>query len=331
VAEISSMGADVIPTDAGVWSWRLALGVVALVLSVAYAPNVVDLTTTWQGDPNYSHGYLVIPIALFILWRRLSDAPWRPSRDAIATPWWSWLLLAAVLAVRAVAYERSYQWVETATLVPAIACLTWTFGGWSLLQRAWPAIVFLVFMLPLPNSINTLISLPLQRIATTGSCFLLQLSGFWVIQEGNILLLKTPFGMRPLDVALACNGLKMLMCLAATVTATILLIPLPTWKRITLLVSAVPIAMTSNMIRIVATGWCYYYLEGGRATEWAHDISGWLMMPLALVLIGLELGLLSWLVPDETGSDDEKVIIPLLTGKKAGNDPAQSQDLGDLA
>ena len=124
-------------------------------------------------------------------------------------------------------------------------------------------------------SVNDLVALPLQRIAATGSYFVLQLSGFWVIQQGNVLQLTTPFGTRPLDVALACSGLKMLMTLAATVTATIMLLPLPTWKRLVLLASAVPIALISNIGRIVTTGWCYYYIEGrsGQRT-WAHDISG---------------------------------------------------------
>src|SRR5581483_3460372 len=106
-------------------------------------------------------------------------------------------------------------------------------------------------------------------------------------------------GMRPLDVALACNGLRMLMTLATTVTATVLLIPMPIWKRIVLLLSAVPIAIVSNMVRIVATGWCYYYLKGESATAWAHDISGWMMVPLALILVVLELSLLSWLIPEK--------------------------------
>ena len=181
------------------------------------------------------------------------------------------------------------RWLETATLLPAIACLTWTFGSWPLLRRAWPAIIFLVFLSPLPPAVNDLIALPLQRIAATGSCFLLQLSGLWAIQEGNVINLTTPHGPMPLDVALACNGLRMLMTMAATITATIILIPLPTWKRITLLVSTVPIAMLSNMIRIVATGWCYYMITGPTAKEWAHDVSGWLMMPLALFLVWLEL------------------------------------------
>ena len=207
------------------------------------------------------------------------------------------------------------QWLENATILPAIACLTWTFGGWPLLRRVWPAIAYLVFMLPLPPTINNLIALPLQSIATSGSCFLLQLSGMWAIQEGNVINLKTPHGMVPLDVALACNGLRMLMTMVATVVAIIILVPLPTWKRIVLLVSVVPIALLSNILRIVATGWCYYLIHGPNAKEWAHDVSGWLMMPLALVLVGLELAILSWLVPDqdESGGDDGKLVLPMLT------------------
>jgi len=297
--------------------WRWVLVAVILALVWAYAPNFLSLFTTWDEDPNYSHGYLVIPIALFILWRRLSDTTWEPSRDAILAPWWGWIFLAGILAVRAVAYEGGWHWAETATIVPAITCLTWTLGGWPLLRRTWPAIVFLVFMLPLPQLVNEMLALPLQRIAATGSCFLLQLSRFWVIQQGNVLNLKTPHGMRQLDVALACNGLRMLMCMAATITATIILMPLPRWKRITLLVSAVPIALVSNIIRIVATGWCYYYIEGETGQHWAHDISGWMMMPLALVLVGLELQVLSWLVPERTEAEEEerKTFIPLITGK----------------
>jgi exosortase len=302
-----------------------ALAGATLVLGLAYGPNFLDLHSTWASDPNYSHGYLVIPIALFILWQRLSAAAPELAPGPIPAPWWGWASLTAVLVVRALAYDWNLRWTETATILPAIACLTWIFGGWPLLRRAWLAIAFLVFMLPLPPQINDLITLPLQHIAATGSCFLLQTSGLWSIQEGNTINVSTPHGMEPLDVAVACSGLRMLMTLAATVTATIILIPLPTWKRITLLVSAVPIALLTNMIRIVATGWCYHLVEGARAKQLAHDWSGYLMMPLALVLVGLELGILSWLVPaeDEADQEDRQPLLPLLTGPgKAGGEAA---------
>jgi exosortase len=314
--------------------WLGALVATILALGLAYAPNFYSLASIWLIDPNYSHGWLVIPIALVILWQRLTAPESQPSPRAISRPWLGWCVLAAILAVRAVAYERSLQWLETATILPAIACLVWSFGGWPLLRRVWPAIAFLVFMLPLPEAINTGIALPLQLIAASGSSFLLQLLGLWAVQEGNVINLRTAYeGMERLDVAAACNGLKMLMTLTATITATIILIPLPTWKRIVLLVCIVPIALISNMTRIVATGLCYYWIEGPSAKDWAHDVSGWLMMPMALVLVGLELGILSWLVPTETEKvsehDERKSMLSLLNEKgretvpkpKKGRDP----------
>ena len=94
------------------------------------------------------------------------------------------------------AYERDAQWSETATILPAIVALTsWSFGSWPLLRRIWPAIAFLVFMLPLPQLVNNLLALPLQSVAATSSRFLLQLSGVWVIQEGNVINLSTSHGV----------------------------------------------------------------------------------------------------------------------------------------
>jgi exosortase/archaeosortase family protein len=133
-----------------------------------------------------------------------------------------------------------------------------------------------------------------------------------------------------------------LMTMCATITATVILVPMPTWKRVTLLLSAVPIALASNMIRIVITGWCYYFFTGPAAKAWAHDVSGWIMMPLALALVGLELGVLSWLVPDEDLrveaaelTEGKKPISPLVInefrqGKGKGKGRSTNQDLEEV-
>lgn len=159
-----------------------------------------------------------------------------------------------VLASRAYFYERGNDWTETATLLPVVACLTLAAGGWPLLRTAWPAIAFLVFLLPLPTGINSILSQPLQRLATTGTIALLKLSGLWALAEGNVIVV----GSDTLEVAAACNGLSMLMCLAATVAAMTLLIQMGLWKRLVLLASIVPIALASNILRITATAWCYH-------------------------------------------------------------------------
>ena len=149
-------------------------------------------------------------------------------------------------------------------------------------------------------------------------------------------------GMERLDVALACNGLRMLMTMAATVIAAVIVLPLPNWKRIVLVLSIVPIALVSNMARIVATGWSYYLFEGTAARHSAHDWAGYMMMPLALALVGLELGVMSWLVPKET--EDDKLVSPLLhvskkdsgkpnvatTKKHPGKSKKKNQDLDEI-
>ena len=103
-------------------------------------------------------------------------------------------------------------------------------------------------------------------------------------------------GNEKLEVAAACNGLSMLMSLAATVVAAASLVPMSNWKRFLLLASIIPIALGSNVLRIAATAWCYYQFGAKIGSQYAHDWAGWLMMPMAMVLVGLELLLMSWLI-----------------------------------
>jgi exosortase/archaeosortase family protein len=115
------------------------------------------------------------------------------------------------------------------------------------------------------------------------------------MHEGNIIVV----GSEQLEVAAACNGLSMLISLAATVVAFILLTPMAPGRRLTLFLSIVPIGLACNVIRIATTAWCYDRYGSKVGGPWAHDIAGWLMMPLAIAMVMAELWLLSWLIADE--------------------------------
>ena len=119
------------------------------------------------------------------------------------------------------------------------------------------------------------------------------------------------------------------MTMAATITATIILIPMPTWKRIALLASTIPIALLSNMLRIVVTGWCYYIDHGTRAKGPGTRSFGFVHDAARALLVVLELQLLSWLVPESTAQDkdDQKPVIPLINAKASGKKPRQNADL----
>jgi exosortase len=238
---------------------------------------------------------------LVILWLR------RDSLDTskIAPSRLGWVLLVAVFGLRAILYELNEHWYEDATILLAAASLALAFGGWYLLRWCLPAIIFLGFMLPLPARINGQLAYPLQRLATLGSCDLLQMLGLPVAAEGNVINV----GGHKLEVARACNGLSMLLSFITLITAAAILIDRPLLDRIILLVSAIPIALVVNILRITITGLCYNFFGTDEilikftGVRLPHDWAGFLMPVLALLAVWLELRVLSWLMIVEEGPE----------------------------
>jgi exosortase len=253
----------------------------------AYWSSFRGLVYIWNSDPNYSYGFFVIPIAAAIFWTRRGMLD--PAK--LAPKWWGLLPLVALLALRFPLFEVNQQYVETATIPLVVAGLVLALGGWHLLRVALPSVIFLGFMLPLPPSINQLLARPLQTVATLGSLGLMQAVGLPVMAEGNVIYI----GGTPLEVARACNGLSMLLSFVTLIAAAVILVKRPAYERVILILSAIPIALASNIIRITATAMCYYWLGDKVGEKIAHDLAGWAMMPIALLLLWLELRVLSWL------------------------------------
>jgi exosortase len=280
----------------------VAFGLVVLALGWAYAPTFVYLSSIWGTDPNYSYGYLVVPATLWILWLRrgLLD----PAR---VVPWrWGWLLLAGVFVLRSILFARNDRWLEDATVPLAVASLALAFGGWHLFRWSLPGIIFLCFMLPLPVRINMMLANPLQQLATVGSCNLLDMLGLPAVAEGNVINI----GGNKLEVARACNGLSMLLSFITLLTAVAILVERPLVDRILLLASAIPIALVVNILRISITGLCFYFkgtdellLPFGRRMP--HDWAGYLMPPMGLLMVWLELKVMSWLFIAEEEEEPE--------------------------
>jgi exosortase len=276
--------------------WRLnasellAVLLVTAALGGSYASSFGWLVQQWSHDPNHSYGYFVIPTALVIFWDRrcLLD------RGRLAPHWWGVLALVALLVLRLWLYEWNEQFIETASIPLVLAAIALILGGWHLVEVAWPAIVFLFLMLPLPPRLNWFLANPLQRLATIGGINLLQVLGMPVLAEGNVIIV----GGDSLEVARACNGLSMLLSFATLTTAIALLVRRPLWERLVLLASAIPIALVSNILRITVTALCYHRFGCEAGERFAHDAAGWAMMPLALGLVYLELRVLSWLFVD---------------------------------
>ena len=215
-------------------------------------------------------------------------------------------MLLSLLVSRIYLYDGGFQWSAAASLLPVLAALALTLGGLTFLRRSWPALAYLLFLLPLPTRLNGILAQPLQNLATSMSVTLLKMSGLWVLAEGNVIYV----GKQPIMVAEACNGLSMMMTLAATVAMAAFVLSMSAWKRVILGLSVAPIALVSNVLRITATAWCVHWFGAEIGGKRAHDAAGWLMMPLAFLLVLIELKMLSWLIVEEIVVNE-----PLLLGR----------------
>jgi exosortase len=242
----------------------------------------------WSTDPQYSHGFLVPMFAAVLLWMRggkLQGKALRPAR-------WGLLLVLGGLAVHLAGAYVYFDWLDMISLLPVLAGLCLCYGGGPVLRWAAPSIAFLVFMLPLPFRVEVSLSHPLQRLATLGSTYVLQTLGFGAVSEGNIIIMDDA----RIGVVEACNGLGMLVTFFALATAVALVLKRPLLDRVLVVLSAVPIALAANVIRITVTGILHAKVGGEVADLVFHDLAGWLMMPLALGMVWLELCFLSRLL-----------------------------------
>jgi exosortase len=265
----------------------LTAGSLALALLWSYWPTLNTMVERWWSDPQYSHGFLVPVFAAAVLWSRRAlweAACWQPS-------WWGLPVLGAALTMRVVAATANIEPLDALSLLPALAGVMLLAGGRSLLRWSWPAIAFLGFMLPLPFAIEAALAQHLRRVATTVSTYALQTIGCPAFSEGNVILIEE----NRLGVAEACSGLGMLLTFFALSTAFALVVQRPLADRLVLVASAIPVAVAANVARITATGLAYYAWGQHSAAAHAilHDMAGWLMMPLALLLLWGELRLMS--------------------------------------
>jgi exosortase len=270
------------------------LAVVALLtagLLFSYWPGLVHASSSWK-TAQYSHGWLVPLFAVAILfWWRQPITPVAMSARLAGLA-----LLAASFAARLVAARYRIITVDMYTFVPALAGVVLLGGGWSMFRWAWAPVAFLMFMYPLPDEATRYLLGPLQTLATIVSTFAIQTLGVDAIREGNQIVV----GERHLGVVDACSGLRMLTIFIALSVAIVMLGEMAWYEKVGIVISATPIALAVNAIRITLTG-LMYTIDPEVAEKIFHDWAGYFMMPLALGMLFLVQKLLTSLfVPEET-------------------------------
>lgn len=256
---------------------------------------MTNLAETWLRVADYSHGFLVLPLAGAFLWVRRDRFPGLAS----SAPWTALALLTVTLLIRHAGDVFFFTFLEGWSIVPWTAACVALVGGWPLLRWSWTAILFLAFMFPLPFSMETVLSAPLQQLATAISTAVLQFLGQPAFADGNVILL----GEQRLEVAQACSGLRLFVGIMALTYAYLALLDRPAWEKFLLAAAAAPIAIAANAARIVTTGLLFQWEPSERARQWIHDAAGWGMVLFAAVSFWLLLVYLRQLVKEELVMD----------------------------
>ncbi|QDV42310.1 Transmembrane exosortase [Stieleria neptunia] len=251
----------------------LCMAVVGSALLWTYGNDLGRLAGRWWGNQDYIHGFLVIPFSLFLAWRRRAMVAGGPLKGNAVV---GTALMVVAVMMRCLSAYMTDPLLGPLSIPVCISGIVFLVGGKSLFAWLWPSIAILPFMIPIPDFMASWGNLALQRVATIASTFLLQTLGVPAAAFGNVIVLTNT----ELGVEEACSGLRStVLFLAVSVGAAMLLDEVP--ERVAAILIAIPAAVLSNIIRIVATGLLYQYSSHELAEAVFHDFFGLLMLPLA--------------------------------------------------
>jgi exosortase len=257
------------------FGWQGAL--LTAVLIGLYYPVLWRLIRQWYDDPDYSHGFLVPLLSLYLIWQRrdkLAEVVRKPSNAGL-------LVVLFALSLLVLGSLGAELFLTRISIVFMICGLIVYFSGWRVLRSLSFPLTFLLFAIPIPVLIYNEIVFPLQFIASRFATSVLEtLNLFPIMREGNILIMP---GMR-LEVVEACSGIRSLMSLLALAAGYGYLAEKSVPVRWFLVLAMVPLAIISNGTRVMITALMTNYIGPQAAEGFMHEFSGWVIFVVATAL-----------------------------------------------
>jgi exosortase len=255
----------------------LPLSLVAIGLATAYFSVATRLIHDWGANDNYSHGFLIVPIAGYLVWQRRAALAATP-----VTPSWLGLpVMIGGLAMLAAGTLGAELFVARVSLPVVLAGAVLFLGGWRHLRQLAFPLAFLLLMIPVPAIVFNQVAFPLQLLASRAGESVLRVLDIPVLREGNIITLANT----TLEVAEACSGIRSLVSLLTLSIVYAHFTEVRRTMQVALVLSTIPIAILSNGLRVAAIGIAAYYYGPAAAEGFFHSFSGWMVFVLALAMM----------------------------------------------
>ena len=268
----------------------VSFAVAATMLALAFRLAISDLVRIWDTQAEYSFGYLIPFISLFLVWQRKD----RLEKVAFIGSWMGFALVLLSLVVMLVGNISTLGTLTQYALLMAIVGLVLSYTGARAFRVVLVPLCVLAFMVPIPNYLLREISQALQLISSQIGVWVIRLFGISVYLEGNVIDL----GAMKLQVVEACSGLRYLFPLMTLGFIAAYFYQEKFWKRAAIFLSTIPVTVLMNSFRIGLIGITVEYWGKSMAEGFLHDFEGWIIFMACTAVILVEMWALSrWSTP----------------------------------
>jgi exosortase len=262
------------------------LGLLLATAAWLHRQPLLDIIGIGLRDAEQSHVFLAPIVAAWLLWlrrSRLRQIKVQGSFAGVAIAAGGWLLSWW-------GFERGVQVAWHGGALLSLVGVLLSFTGLLPLRRLAPVFVVLLFMLPIPGVVRHQVAWTLQEMATAVTHAMLEVIGVGAVRSGNVLVING----EQVAVGEACNGMRLVFALSLVVFAFAFGSPLRPGTRILLVALSPLVAMVCNVVRLVPTSLIYGYGDPDVARQF-HDLAGWVMLFVALVILAGVLRMIRWL------------------------------------
>jgi exosortase len=278
----------------------LPLAIIGALFIAIYWSTFAFMMFRWRTDEAFQHGWLVIPVALWVVWAKrdkLKTLPVTSHKNGL------WVMgFALLLHLFEKAVDLNGPSPISIPIFVAGAVL-YFLGPVFLRELAFP-IAYLIFMIPIPGGFTEIVSFPLRMLATNLSKEVAGWFGVQVYGSGMHIEFGQPRGTEwlQLEVADPCSGLHSIMAIKALHAIFAYTTQLRLGWKWFLFLCALPIALLSNLARIVGIILIGAYWSRDIAVGLFHTYSPFILYPVALLIL-ISIGrLLEWLTVPRTTS-----------------------------
>ncbi len=251
--------------------------ILLLSYTLLFSHTITKLVKAWSTNDNFSHGFMIPLVAGYLVWvqkEKLIGFVQKQNNLGL-------LIIIAGMSMHIVGNIGAELFVQRIALIVTLFGLVFYIFGKQIAREVLVPVLYLILMIPIPAIIWNKIAFPLQLFASKVTADVINLIGIPILREGNVLHLANT----TLEVVDACSGLRSLTSLLALSGAFACIVALKNYNKWALFLSAIPIAIVTNIIRLTSTAIMARFIGPEVAHGFLHDFSGLLVFVSAFLLL----------------------------------------------